>query len=66
MMRRLSFLFACALGADAAQADAAPAGLAADIENAIRTLTLAEQARRLSGPSLTPTPDKGEVITFWD
>ncbi len=49
-----------------ALADAAPAGLAADIGNAIRTLTLAEQARRLSGPSLTPAPDKGEVITFWD
>jgi hypothetical protein len=49
-----------------ALADAAPAGLAADIENAIRTLTLAEQARRLSGPSLTAPPDPGEVMTFWD
>lgn len=49
-----------------ALADAAPAGLAADIEAAIRTLTLAEQARRLSGPSLIPPPDPGEVMTFWD
>lgn len=49
-----------------ALAKAAPAGLAADIEAAIRTLTLAEQARRLSGPSLTPPPDPGEVMTFWD
>jgi len=49
-----------------ALAEAAPAGLAADIEHAIRTLTLAEQARRLSGPSLTPPPDPGEVMTFWD
>lgn len=47
-------------------AEAAPAGLAADIEAAIRTLTLAEQARRLSGPSLSPPPDPGEVMTFWD
>jgi len=49
-----------------ALADAAPAGLAADIENAIRTLTLAEQARRLSGPSLAPPPETGDVMTFWD
>ena len=49
-----------------ALAEAAPAGLAADIDNAIRTLTLAEQARRLSGPSLTPPPETGELMTFWD
>jgi hypothetical protein len=49
-----------------ALAEAAPAGLAADIEAAIRSLTLAEQARRLSGPSLSPPPDTGEVMTFWD
>lgn len=49
-----------------ALAEAAPAGLAADIENAIRSLTLAEQARRLSGPSLSPPPDPGEMMTFWD
>lgn len=49
-----------------ALAEAAPAGLAADIDNAIQTLTLAEQARRLSGPSLAPPPDTGELMTFWD
>lgn len=49
-----------------ALAQAAPKGLAADIEAAIRTLTLAEQARRLSGPSLAPPPEPGEVMTFWD
>lgn len=49
-----------------ALAEAAPAGLAADIEAAIRTLTLAEQARRLSGPSMSPAPEAGEQMTFWD
>jgi hypothetical protein len=49
-----------------ALADAAPAGLAADIETAVRTLTLAEQARRLSGPSPAPAPEPGEALTFWD
>jgi hypothetical protein len=49
-----------------ALANAAPDGMAADIDEAIRALTLAEQARRLSGPSLAPLPDPGEVMTFWD
>ncbi|TAL31462.1 hypothetical protein [Phenylobacterium sp.] len=49
-----------------ALAEAAPAGLAADIEAAIRTLTLAEQARRLSGPTMSPAPETGEMMTFWD
>jgi len=49
-----------------ALAEAAPAGLAADIDSAIRTLTLTEQARRLSDPTLTPPPDTGELTTFWD
>lgn len=49
-----------------ALAEAAPAGLAADIEAATRTLTLAEQARRLSGPSMNPAPDTGETVILWD
>lgn len=53
----------------AALAHAAPAGLAADIEAAVRTLTLAEQARRLSGPAPAgppPPPEPGEMMIFWD
>ena len=49
-----------------ALADAAPSGLAADIEAALKALTLAEQARRLSGPSLAPPQDEGDAMTFWD
>jgi hypothetical protein len=49
-----------------ALADAAPDDVAADIDSALRVLTLTEQARRLSGPATTPAPDAGEVLTFWD
>jgi hypothetical protein len=51
-----------------ALADAAPRDISADIEGAVRALTLSEQARRLSGPVLAPTTDAGggELTTFWD
>lgn len=51
-----------------ALAEAAPAGVGADIESALRVLTLTEQARRLSSASSAPTPapDAGDVLTFWD
>jgi hypothetical protein len=51
-----------------ALAEAAPGGVSADIEDAVRTLTLSDQARRLSGPSLAPASDAGgpELTTFWD
>jgi len=49
-----------------ALADAAPADVSADIENALRVLTLTEQARRLSNPASPPADDAGEPLTFWD
>lgn len=49
-----------------ALADAAPADVSADIDSALRVLTLTEQARRLSSPGSTPAVDAGEVLTFWD
>jgi len=48
-----------------ALADAAPTDVAADIDGALRLLTLAEQARRLSNPAHAPA-DTGELMTFWD
>lgn len=48
-----------------ALADAAPADVAADIDDALRLLTLTEQARRLSSPSQPPA-ENGELMTFWD
>jgi len=48
-----------------ALATAAPQDAAADIANALRVLTLAEQAQRLSDPSHTPA-EAGDVATFWD
>lgn len=54
-----------------ALAEVAPHDLAADVDAAIDTLTLAEQARRLSGqeigsPSATSDVEAGEPETFWD
>lgn len=49
-----------------ALADAAPTDVSADIESALRVLTLTEQARRLSNPGSPPAIDAGEVTTFWD
>ncbi|MBJ7411011.1 MAG: hypothetical protein JHD15_11710 [Phenylobacterium sp.] len=48
-----------------ALADAAPADVAADIDDALRVLTLTEQARRLSDPSHAPA-ETGDPMTFWD
>jgi len=48
-----------------ALAEAAPAGVAADIDKALRVLTLTEQAQRLSNPATAPT-DEGDPMTFWD
>lgn len=47
-----------------ALADAAPDDVTADIDKALRVLTLAEQARRLSSPA--PAPEAAELMTFWD
>lgn len=51
-----------------ALAEAAPGDLSADIQDAVRALTLSEQARRLSGPVPTPPQDASgaELTTFWD
>ncbi|TAJ74690.1 MAG: hypothetical protein EPO51_01135 [Phenylobacterium sp.] len=49
-----------------ALADAAPADVGADVDSALRLLTLTEQARRLSSPGSPPAVDAGEVLTFWD
>lgn len=51
-----------------ALAEAAPGDVSADIQDAVRALTLSEQARRLSGPLLTTTADASgaELTTFWD
>ena len=50
-----------------ALAEAAPQDLPADVAHAVSALTLAEQARRLSGALPASTPDPGgEPITFWD
>jgi hypothetical protein len=50
-----------------ALADAAPNDVSADVGDAVRALTLAEQARRLSGAAPAPAPDPGgEPATFWD
>jgi hypothetical protein len=51
-----------------ALAGAAPGDLSTDIGDAVRALTLSEQARRLSGPVLAPSADAsgGELTTFWD
>lgn len=48
-----------------ALASAAPADVAADIDGALRVLTLTEQARRLSNPAHTPA-EPGDHTTFWD
>lgn len=48
-----------------ALADAAPDDVAADIDDALRLLTLTEQARRLSNPGKAPV-EMGEPMTFWD
>ena len=48
-----------------ALASAAPADAAADIANALRVLTLAEQAQRLSDPSHV-TAEVVDPTTFWD
>lgn len=47
-----------------ALAHAAPSDVTADIGKALRVLTLAEQARRLSGPA--STAEAPELMTFWD
>lgn len=49
-----------------ALADAAPADVSADIEGALRLLTLTEQARRLSSPASPSATDAEEAHTFWD
>jgi Lon protease-like protein len=49
-----------------ALADAAPDDLAADIASAMRLLTLAEQARRLSNPDVPSVAEVGDPMTFWD
>jgi hypothetical protein len=49
-----------------ALADAAPSDVSADIDGALRLLTLTEQARRLSSPAPAPAADAGEALTFWD
>lgn len=48
-----------------ALADAAPLDASADINGALRLVTLADQARRLSNPN-SPAADPGEALTFWD
>lgn len=47
-----------------ALAEAAPPELAADVAQAVRALSLAEQARRLSGAAMASAAD--EAATFWD
>ena len=50
-----------------ALADAAPQDISANVAEAVRALTLTEQARRLSGETPAPAPDPaGEPTTFWD
>jgi hypothetical protein len=50
-----------------ALADAERGELTADLEAAVRDLTLAEQARRLSGALPSAAPEAGaEAATFWD
>jgi hypothetical protein len=51
-----------------ALADAAPADMAIDIYDAVMDLTLAEQARRLSGPGqvLAPAAETGDLVLFGD
>lgn len=49
-----------------ALAATSPTDIAADIDNAVRVLTLAEQARRLSNPASSVAPDLGDPLTFWD
>ena len=48
-----------------ALADAAPADVAADIDKALRVLTLTEQAQRLSVGAPDPA-DADDRMTFWD
>lgn len=46
---------------------AAPQDATADIRAAVNALTLAEQARRLSGPfHALPAEPEDELTTFWD
>jgi hypothetical protein len=47
-----------------ALANAAPSDVMADMDKALRVLTLAEQARRLSSPA--PPAEAPELVTFWD
>lgn len=48
-----------------ALAQSAPAGVTTDVEAAVRALTLADQARRLTGR--LPEPEGcGEPLTLWD
>ena len=54
-----------------ALAEAAPADTSIDIYEAVMDLTLAEQARRLGGPSLAPAgpvapADSGDLVLFGD
>jgi hypothetical protein len=54
-----------------ALAEAAPADTSIDIYEAVMDLTLAEQARRLGGPSLAPAgpvapADGGDLVLFGD
>jgi len=52
-----------------ALAEAAPATAVVDIYDAVMDLTLAEQARRLSGPGHAPAPaavEGGELMLFGD
>jgi hypothetical protein len=52
-----------------ALAEAAPATAIIDIYDAVMDLTLAEQARRLSGPGRAPAPaaaEGGELMLFGD
>ena len=54
-----------------ALASAAPQGVTTDVHAAVMDLTLAEQARRLGGPSLAPAgpvapADGGDLVLFGD
>jgi len=50
-----------------ALSQAAPVEVSADVEAAVRALTLSEQARRLSGIISAVQPEgAGDTLTFWD
>lgn len=49
-----------------ALADAERSADHAEVEAAVRALTLAEQARRLAGAPSLAAPEQGGLPTFWD